>query len=130
MTFISMHYDYKGPHPNRYKPHKRIGLAKVKRGRLISLEAGFDSGYVHTRPFYFEGSKLFLNANAQYGLITIRLYDENGKSIPNGAATIIGRDEVDIPVGFANLNLAELKGKPVKMKITLENAQLYGFRVE
>ena len=79
MTFVSMHYDYKGPHPNRYKPHKRIGLAKVKRGRLISLEAGFDSGYVRTRPFYFEGSKLFFNANARYGLITIRFYDEEGK---------------------------------------------------
>jgi hypothetical protein len=131
------HSPYEGPDNldgERAKETKiyrsQIGLAKVKRGRLYSLEASFDSGYVRTRPFYFEGSKLFVNANARYGLITIHLYDENSKSIPNGSVTIIGRDDVDIPVEFAGLNLAEFKGKPVKMKITLENAQLYGFRVD
>lgn len=131
------HGPYEGPDSmdgekaNEAKIYRsQIGLAKVKRGRLLSLEAGFDSGYLRTRPFYFEGSKLFLNANTRYGLITVHLYDENSKSIPNGEVIITGRDEVDIPVEFANLDLTPLKGKPIKMKITLENAQLYGFRVE
>jgi hypothetical protein len=131
------HKPYEGPDSmdgekaNAAKIYRsQIGLAKVKRGRLLSLEAGFDSGDLRTHPFYFEGSKLFLNANAQYGLITIRLYDENSKSIPGGSVILAGRDDVDIPVEFANLDLTELRGKPVKMKITLENAQLYGFHVE
>lgn len=131
------HKPYEGPDSmdgekaNEAKIYRsQIGLAKVKRGRLLSLEAGFDSGYLRTHPFTFEGSKLFLNANAQYGLITLRLYDENSKSVPGGPVIITGRDDVDIPVEFANLDLTKLKGKPVKMKVTLENAQLYGFRVE
>ena len=108
----------------------QIGLARVKRGRLVSLEGGFDGGDVRTRPFYFEGTRLFLNANAHYGVITVRLYDEGGKAYPGGTTTITGRDEVDIPVEFTDLDLSTLEGKPIKMKVTLENAQLYGFRVD
>jgi hypothetical protein len=108
----------------------QVGLAKVKRGRLLALEGSFDGGMVLTRPFILEGTKLFVNASAAYGRVSVLLRDENNKFIEGSGTNIRGRGGVDIPVEFENFDISTLKGKPVKIKFTLENAQLYGFRVE
>jgi len=106
-----------------------IGLAKVKRGRLLSLEASFDGGTVVTKPLELKGSALRLNANAAHGTLGVSLLDEAGQPLAGWDATVLGQDAVEIPVPFKQ-PLSALGAKPVRLQFTLKNAQLFGFRVQ
>ena len=107
-----------------------IGLAKVKRGRLVSLEASFDGGTIVTKPLSLAGSTLVLNANAAHGSIAVSLLDEAGKPVPGSEATVRGRDGLDLPVALKAGLLKSLARKPVRIRFALANAQLFGFRVK
>jgi len=107
-----------------------IGLAKVKRGRLVSLEASFDGGTIVTKPLALAGSTLVLNANAAHGSIAVSLLDEAGKPVPGSEATVRGRDGLDLPVALKAGLLKSLARKPVRIRFALANAQLFGFRVK
>lgn len=113
-----------GPH------YGAIGLAKIKRGRFLSLEASFDGGTIITKPLLVSGKSLTINANAQYGSIEISLLDETNKPLEGWQATVTGRDSVDIPVSFNNRTLSEIGIKPAKIMFRLMNAQLYGFQIK
>ena len=103
-----------------------IGLAKVKRGRLVSLEASFDGGTVVTKPLELKGPRLLLNANAAYGEIAVSLLDEAGQPIAGCEATVKGKDAVEIPVAFTQ-PLSTVAGKPLRLRFVLKNVQLFGF---
>lgn len=107
-----------------------IGLAKIKRGRFVSLEASFDGGTVVTKPLTLNGSTLYLNANAAFGSVEVALLDDRGAPIPGWTGAVRGADSVAVPVAFKPGSLETLAGKPVKIQFTLANAQLFGFRVK
>ena len=120
------HSPYKGDDSGPTKG--RIGLAVIKRGRFLALEADFSGGTVQTKPFVVEGETLLLNANAGYGTIEVELQDAAGNAVAE--ATVSGRDAVDISVSLPPAVLAERRGEAVRLLFTPRNAQLYGFRVK
>lgn len=120
------HSPYKGP--DNGPKIGRIGLATIKRGRFLSLEASFESGTILTKPFIVQGDVLYLNANTAYGSIDVSLQDVTGKEISK--RTTRGKDDIAIHANFRTRTLDALKGEPVRLHITLRNAQLYGFRVK
>ena len=108
----------------------RIGLAKVRRGRLVSLEASFDGGTVVTKPLAIDGVQLSLNANARWGHIEVELLGADERPVPGWTARVERKDAIAIPVGFENGGFGPLRDRPVRFRFTLHNARLYGFRVE
>ncbi len=104
-----------------------IGLAKIKRGRFVSLEASFDGGKIITKPFSFTGTNLSLNANTSYGSIKVSLLDESGKHISSFQSSVSGEDSVEIPVSFEGKGLDDLSGRAIKIQFDISNARLYGF---
>ena len=104
-----------------------IGLAKIKRGRFLALEASFDGGKMITKPLSFTGTNLFINGNTSYGSIEVSLLDESGKLINSFQSSVSGQNSVEIPLRFGEAGLADLAGHPVKIQFDISNARLYGF---
>lgn len=78
-----------------------------------------------TKPFIFAGGKLSINfATSAIGCVKIKLIGE-GKEL--NSVEIFG-DSLDRTVIFKNDNAASLSGKPVKMEITMSDADIYSFR--
>ncbi|MBN1349433.1 hypothetical protein JXJ21_08490 [candidate division KSB1 bacterium] len=121
-----------GPYKGKDSGEKTgaIGLAKIKRGRFLSLEASFDSGRVVTKPLLLSGSKLLVNANTAFGTLQVEVLDQTGNTLPGWRTRIQKSDGVDIPVIFDGGSLEQFAGQPVRLRFTLINAQLYGFRVQ
>jgi len=107
-----------------------IGLAKIKRGRFLALEASFDGGRVTTKPLLFTGTNLFINGNVDYGSIEVSLLDESGKPISRFQSSVSSENGIDIPVRFGGKDLADLAGRPIKIQFKLSNARLFGFCIK
>jgi hypothetical protein len=119
---------YYGGRTYRHAPYKGkdtstkagcIGLATIPRDRFVSLEASFDGGEVITKPLRLAGKSLHLNANSDFGTITVDAVDASG--------TIVATSK---PIRANSLNAivdwetGKIQGD-VSLRLTLENAQLY-----
>lgn len=107
-----------------------IGLAKIKRGRFVSLEASFDGGMVLTKPLILRSSQLSVDANAEFGSIKIALLDEQERQIPGWQNTIYGEDSIRIPVNCQQGSLGDLAERSIRIQFILKNAQIFGFCVK
>ena len=106
----------------------RIGFAKIKRGRFVSLEASFDRGTVLTKPIKIEGSQVYLNADTTYGLILVALLDDEG-NLADREIWIRQKEGIEIPV-FKPEVMRKVAGRELRIRFTISNAQLYGFSVK
>ena len=112
-----------------------IHLAKLKRDRFASFDSDAEGGFVETRAIRFEGSRLFLNADAGQGEVRVELIDERGRKVLLGWS----REEV-VPVRGDQLraevswkrqqDLGSFKGKSIRFRFHLYNARLFSFWVE
>lgn len=107
-----------------------IGLAKIKTGRFVSLEASFDGGTVLTKPLALQGSRLFVNANAEFGSIQVTLLDEQEGAMTGWQSEIAGINDVRIPVSFEGGGLDNLRDEYIRIRFEIRNAQVFGVRVE
>ena len=105
-----------------------IGMASVRRGRFLALEASFDGGTVTTTPVTPAGRTLELNVNAAYGSLSVHVLDAGGRPLPDHSATVTGIDDTAVPVRFTTGDIAPGADRTVRLCVTLRNAQLYGFR--
>ncbi len=109
-----------------------IGLATLRLDGFSSMNASFDGGSITTRPYRFVGSMLLLNAKSDYGKVLVELLDEDDTPIQGysrGECAPVETDGVDVPVRWkGGLSLADLEGRPVKVKFHLFNARLYSYR--
>jgi hypothetical protein len=124
-------------------------LATLRVDGFASVEAGYDGGQVTTRPFLFDGTKVQINAKADFGQVEVEVLD--------GAASLAGVTPVDgiapmngvnpfaafdrkqcrpvqadglaQDVGWSNASLASLRGKPIRLRFHLTNARLYSYRI-
>lgn len=108
----------------------RIGLAKIERGRFVSLDASFDGGVVLTRPVEVQGTQLHLNVNARYGRVDVRLIDERGEPLCDEPAVVQDTDDVRAVVPLELGFLAKHSGRAIRLEFTLVNAQLFGFQLQ
>ena len=100
-----------------------------------SIHAGFEAGELITKPFIFEGSVLTINAETSAaGSIVIAFLDAEGIPIEGydfeDMKPFYG-DVIDYPVEWLNgKNLSDLAGIPVRMKIKMQEADMYSFKFE
>ena len=110
-------------------PTGSIGMASTIQDRFVAVEASFDGGTLTTKSFTFEGSDLYVNCNAAFGELGIRVLDQQGQNIEGLQSTIEGIDHISIQVNFSGHSFGKMLGNPVKLEFTLKNAQLYSFHI-
>jgi len=117
----------------------RIVLLSVPRDRWVSYDAGEHEGELLSRPFRWDGGRLFLNAVIQEGgHITVGFCDEDGYALRE-----LGLDEQVPLTGPADgLMLSVLGGPgpktalkmptrgPVRLRIRMRRARLFGWSYE
>lgn len=114
--YASEHYDW---------PDHRLRRLSVRRHGFASVGAGVQGGTVVTRPLIVTGNTLALNyATSAAGSVVVEVLDPTGKVLAQ-SKPLFG-DELD---GDSKLDLAPWSGKPLTLRFTLKDADLYAFRV-
>jgi len=110
------------------------GIRRVLRiDGFASVHSFSEGGTLITKPFVFEGSRLFLNyATSAAGSIIVSFLDVWGKPIPGftkeDSIELVG-DEIDGEVPFKeSAGPASLSGTPVCMRVDMEEADLFSFQ--
>ena len=107
-------------------------LATLRVDGFASLDGGYDGGLVTTKQFVFTGSTLKVNAKANFGQVVVEVLDEKGKLAPGFKREMcepMQADSVDNPIRWKGTSLADLRGKPVRLRFYLTNARLYSYRI-
>ncbi|NLV75175.1 MAG: glycoside hydrolase family 43 protein [Chloroflexi bacterium] len=100
----------------------------IRLDGFFSWRCDYQPGTVVTKPLIFDGGILSINfATSALGYIRIRLLSEDGTPIDGFDSGRLFGDSVDRPVDFQG-DLAILAEKPVRMEITMSDADLYSFR--
>lgn len=97
-----------------------IGLVKLLQDRFVSIEVSFDRGTLTDKPIKFKGTDFHVNCNAMFGKVEVQLKDAVGNPLSGCRAIVKGFDKP----------LRLHASKPVQVKCSLYNAQLYSFRIE
>jgi hypothetical protein len=109
------------------------GIRRVLRiDGFASLKAYRKPGTLITKPFIFEGNQLTMNyATSAAGSLQVSFIDSSGKELPglgiNDCAEVVG-DEIDGNIPFRKEALEKFSGKPVRMKVILQDSELYAFK--
>lgn len=120
-----------GAHPKGDMDPGAICLAEQRLDGFVSVQAGVAEGELLTKPLVFQGDELRLNlATAATGHCRVELADADGKALPGfafGDCAPIRGNGVALPVRWQG-SLAELAGRPVRLRIRLQLADLYAFQ--
>ena len=97
---------------------------------FASLHAGYNEGYVITKPVILIGKSFQLNfATSSIGYVQVVLIDQDGKEIPGfglADAEKIQGDKVDEHIKWtSNKSIKELSGKTVRIKFIIRDADVY-----
>ena len=123
-VYLSEHYRWPDAQLRRYT---------VRRDGFASLNAGATPGEWTTRPLLFSGSQLILNyATSAAGLVRVEVQDENGQTLPgfglDECDELFG-DELDAVVSWnGNADLGALQNRPVRLRFTMQEADLFALR--
>jgi hypothetical protein len=114
--------------------HGAIHLAKLRVDGFVSLRAGEEGGFVDTRPVVLDGQHLYVNATAGAGQIRVEITEGDGRAVVPGwgleqGVPVVG-DHVRGELRWPGHDLAELRGKIVRIRFHLKNADLYSFWLE
>ncbi len=97
---------------------------------FFSWFAPLKGGEVLTKPLTVTGDGMKINfATSVVGGVQITLCDENGNELDGYKSYTMFGDTTDRPVEFER-SLSELRGKSVRLKIKLSDANLYSFIFE
>lgn len=106
-----------------------LGIASVKRGRLIGYHAGDEKGELLTRPFTLQSPHLSLNADAADGEITAAVFHGDGTPVSNLAADQaqpIHDNGLDLPLRWNDETvMTSLVGQRIRLRLTGRNAAMY-----
>ncbi len=129
---------YVGSRERHYREPRRnsIGVATLPLDRFVLLEPWRKEqrGWLITKPFQLQGTRLEVNVDASQGEIFIEVLDEFGRPIPGfteGQAQILRAvDGLRLRPTWENHDrLAVLCGQTVRLKFGLTKAKLYAFQV-
>jgi hypothetical protein len=138
VTYNVEHWIYYGGMDERHYSigrHLNIGLAKLRLDGFICLEAKDQWGYVTTKPFKLEGDTLEVNIDASEGEFLVEVLDTNDQPYneydKDHSQIWQGVDQIRFMNQWKDdVNLSRLKGKIVKLRFHLRNAQLYSFTIK
>ena len=117
------------------QPTRALRRYSLRLDGFVSLRAPFAGGQMLTKPFTFDGNKLSINyATSSRGHIRLQFETPEGQPIEGFALEncqeIIG-NEIDRFVVFKNSNdLTALRGKPVRLRMAMKDADLYSFQFQ
>lgn len=102
---------------------------------FASLHAGYEGGGLTTKPFTFAGKALHLNlSTGASGSVAVEIQDENGRALPGfteAECRAITYDSVDRVVAWkAGTDVSALAGRPVRLRFSLRDADVFSFRFE
>lgn len=116
-----MHVDY------RVKPVtlRRYG---IRLDGFFSWRCDFKTGKIITKPMIFCGDTLHMNfSTSALGYVHIRILDAEGNPLEGYDSGRHFGDSVDREVIF-DRPVSELAGRPVRLEITMSDADLYSFK--
>jgi hypothetical protein len=118
-----------GPHESRERT-TGIGIAKVRKERLISMRGPAGGGVVCTRQLRWPGGDLTINADAHQGEVDVRVSGERrapiqGFDYPD--CDPFSGDEVAQRIRWRGRSMDELKGQVVRIEFMLRSADLFTF---
>ena len=116
----------------------RSDIARLRRYSLridgfISVHAPLGGGEVITKPVEFSGEQLVLNyATSAAGSVRVELQKPDGtpyEGFSEAESPELFGDDLDRVVTWANAQSAsELRGKPVRIRFVLSDAEIYSFQ--
>ena len=99
----------------------------------MSVNAPFVGGAFVTKPLTFNGGELVLNlSTGAAGGLRVEIQDANGKPLPGfalGDAVEQVGDEIERVVSWkSGSDVSGLSGRPVRLRFTIRDADLYSLR--
>jgi len=108
-----------------------IGLATWRLDGFVSINANRSTGTLTTRPLKFAGERLVINAEAAGGEVAVEVLRPSGRAIAGFEAQNcrpMRRDSLRHQVAWkGGKSVADLAGKPVKLRFHMSSARLYSF---
>lgn len=122
--------DHAGRQIGKGPPRHGIGLAHLRIDGFVSADAGQQGGTLVTKPMVCAGDALHINAAASAGSIRAELLDSQSHPIKGyelSNCVPFTDDALDKRVQWKMPAGASLKGKTVRVRFSVANAQLYSF---
>jgi len=117
-----------------YLPKKEISIARAawRLDGWCSLHAGAAGGFVETVPLSIEGDRLWVNADASAGAVTVEVLSADGTPVPGYEETAcppLRGASIRQAVRWAEHDRLPV-GRPIRLRFHLRNADLFSYRVE
>lgn len=124
ISFYEMEYHWVKPQIMRRHTLRKDGF--------LSYWAPYQTCTLLTKSFIFEGGRLSVNfATSAVGTIRINLVDPEGKPIDGFMGHAIFGDNLERPIVFEHgTDVSSLAGKPVRMHLTMSDADIYSFKFD
>jgi len=114
-------------------PHSRLRRFTYRVDGSVSVRGSGEGGEVLTKPLTFSGSKLAINfATSVQGSLRVEIQEVEGGPIHGftlAACDELRGDVIEQVVAWkSDTDLGAMAGKPVRLRFTLNNADLFSFR--
>lgn len=118
---------------NYGQPTAHLRRYELRLDGLASARAGYSGGELLTRALVFDGSRLELNYSASAaGSVRVELQDESGRAITGFALAdsreLVGDEIERIYAWKGGENVSRVRGKTVRVRFVLKDADLFAFR--
>ena len=114
-------------------PSVHIRRYTLRPDGFVSIQAGYESGEVTTRPLIFSGKSLKLNfSTSAVGWLRVEIQDKGGRPIDGFASAdsveMLG-DKLDAEVRWQRGgDVSNLVGREIRLRIVMSDCDLYAFR--
>jgi hypothetical protein len=108
-----------------------VGLATLREHGYVRVQPTYNEGTLLTRQFVFEGDRLYLNLNADFGYALVEVLDDEMQPIEG-----FGREDCDLVRGDSvvqqvswngNADVRSLWNRPIRLRIQITDCWLYSF---
>jgi hypothetical protein len=118
---------------NYGQPTAELRRYELRLDGFASLHAGYAGGEMTTRPFRFSGERLELNfSTSAAGFVKVEMQDEEGRPLAGYTLSegeeLIGDETGRTYAWTSGARVAALRGKTVRLKAALKDADLYSYR--
>jgi hypothetical protein len=114
-------------------PTMRLRRGTIRTDGFVSVNAGGEQGEILTRPLVFTGDRLVVNyATDAVGWLRFEVCEVDGTPIDGFSmvdSEMLFGNEIEHTVAWrSEADLSALAGQPVRLRVRLENADLYSLR--
>lgn len=119
-------YMHEGSHSGKYM---RLYRYSLRLDGFASYHSDFKTSVLTTKSFIFEGNELSLNfETSAIGSIFVDILDMDGKPMESYRSCELFGNTYDRTVWFSNkTDVSRLAGKPIKLRFTMCDADIYSF---